>query len=47
MEDAIGKKRVRPSGLQAEPGTGDWIIVAARAPGGFPGLRPMESFEAL
>ena len=30
MEEAIGRKQVRPSGLQAESGSGDWIIIAAR-----------------
>jgi uncharacterized protein YjiK len=30
MEAAVDKKHVRPSGLQVEPGSGDWIIVAAR-----------------
>jgi uncharacterized protein YjiK len=29
MEDAIGKKRVRPSGLEVDPVTGDWVIVVA------------------
>jgi uncharacterized protein YjiK len=29
MEDAIGKKRVRPSGLEVDLVTGDWVIVAA------------------
>ena len=29
MEDAIGAKRIRPSGLEIDPATGDWIVVAA------------------
>jgi uncharacterized protein YjiK len=30
MEDAVGKKKVRPSGLTMNPDTGNWIVVAAR-----------------
>jgi hypothetical protein len=29
MEDAIGEKRVRPSGLEIDRDSGDWIVVAA------------------
>jgi uncharacterized protein YjiK len=29
MEAAIGKKKIRPSGLELDPATGDWIVLVA------------------
>lgn len=30
MEDAVGRKQVKPSGIAVDPGSGDFIVVAAR-----------------